>query len=138
MYGIGASIRDAIPHVLRRFYDEAFFTAFSTGRPWQHIYECSTPHQVRSYRMRALRVGAASPHIVICNDAVRTADAPGGRLVSGDFIDPDGLVTQCAHCRRCRKVGTEDWEWVPSFVARPMLRVSHSLCSPCLAYHYPA
>ena len=54
------------------------------------------------------------------------------------YVNLDGAVVQCSHCRRCRHVITDEWAWVPSLVERSGADVTHGLCDPCLELLYPA
>jgi hypothetical protein len=136
-YRIGRSVREAIPGVLLPFYDEAFARVFNFNTPWEHLYECSAPTKQRYYRMRALRVHDGS-HLIVSSELVHEADGLRGEVaLAADYVDSHGFLLQCANCRRCRRVGTARWDWVPAYVAEPVARVSHGLCPTCLALHYP-
>lgn len=136
-YRIGRSIREAVPLVLVAFYDEALEGVFATNLPWEHLYECSAPTSQRSYRMRAVRLLDGS-HLIISNELVHEADCLRGEVaLEANYIDRRGFLLQCANCRRCRRVGTTRWDWVPAYVAEPVALVSHGLCPTCLALHYP-
>lgn len=134
-YGIGSSVRKAIPPVLVRFYEKAFDQSVARGRPWEHVYECSSPTELRSFRMRVHPLG--NGFLVVTNDLVRTTDAPTPTTARlSDYVGDDGVLVQCAHCRRCRRHGTETWDWVPTYVATPFPGVSHGFCRSCLHCHY--
>jgi hypothetical protein len=135
---IGRSVREAIPGVLLSFYDEAFASVFALNSPWEHLYECSAPTKQRFYRMRTVPLHDGD-YLVVSNELVQEVDALRGEVASGAaYIDGDGFLLQCANCRRCRRVGTTRWDWVPAYVADPLALVSHGLCPTCLAVHYPA
>jgi hypothetical protein len=137
-YGIGRSVREAIPSVLLTFYDEAFARVFTSGSPWEHVYQCPTPTSQRSYRMRVVRLPDRN-HLVASNELLHEADDPGGGVArTAKYVDSRGFVLQCANCRRSRRVGTPSWDWVPAYVGEPVAQVSHGLCLTCVALHYPA
>jgi len=136
-YTIGRSVREAIPDILRPFYDDAFARVFRLDSPWEHLYDCSAPTKKRTFRMRALRLPDRN-HIIVSNELVYEADGVQGPVaLAADYIDGDGFLLQCANCRRSRRVGTATWDWVPAYVADPVALVSHGLCPTCLALHYP-
>jgi hypothetical protein len=136
-YPIGCSLWEAIPPVLVGFYDIALASVFASGSPWEHVYECPSPVRMRSFRMRVARVHDGS-HLIVSNELVREIGGSAGEAASpADYVDAYGLRVQCAHCRRCRRAGTETWDWVPAYLTEPDGEVSHGLCLTCLALHYP-
>ena len=139
VYRVGASTRAAIPQVLARFYAQAFAETVANGGAREHVYECSSPTQVRSFRMRVVALRGRS-HLVVANDLIHVTDAPPAAATehAPDYVTEAGILVQCAHCRRCRRVATGTWDWVPAFVAKPYAEVSHGLCDACLQYHYAA
>ncbi len=49
------------------------------------------------------------------------------------YCDENGLIRQCADCRRVRRPGPEAiWDWVPDYVTAQPDRISHGLCEICL------
>ena len=69
------------------------------------------------------------------------APAPDPAFVEAAYVDANGLITMCAHCRRTRRADAqraERWDWVPAWVARLPDRTSHGLCPGCFSYHYPS
>jgi hypothetical protein len=55
------------------------------------------------------------------------------------YVDRDGLITMCSHCRCSRRVDSLDhWDFVPEYLQplEPAVRVSHGLCPVCRAYFY--
>jgi len=56
------------------------------------------------------------------------------------YVDANGIITNCAHCRCSRRVDSLDqWDFVPEYL-QPRLesevQVSHGLCPVCQAYFY--
>ncbi len=41
-FGLGSHLGNAIPPILREFYDGAYRNALETGTVWEHEYECSS------------------------------------------------------------------------------------------------
>jgi hypothetical protein len=157
-YALGASVRPVIPDVLRRFYEEAFASVLASGAPLDHEYRCATPTEQQLFRMRVARLGAdgavdtagESPaFLVISNQLVHKEAAHEDEAVRlrslRAYVGSDGILVQCSHCRRCRRLATSDgerereweWDWVPAYVASPPALVSHGLCTTCFAHHYP-
>jgi len=42
---------DAIPLVLQPFFRQHFAAVLQEDRPWEHLYECSSPEQLRLFHM---------------------------------------------------------------------------------------
>lgn len=126
----------AIPEPLRTFYEDAFRDALVTGKVFEQDYECSTPLRERRYRLRALPIDRRA--LVLEHSLVSSflhPDDDAAELVAS-YIDPDGIVTQCAHCRRVRDPRTGAFHWVPAWVRRPHARTSHGLCVSCGGFYY--
>ena len=135
-YGIGTSVKRAIPAVLCDFYESAFARVFDGGAPLDYLYECPSNAQHRSFRMRADRL-TDDGYVIVSNHLVREVDFVCDEpRVPAVYTDGNGLVVQCAHCRRVRRVGTELWDWVPSCVSAPTEIISHGPCTSCFAQHY--
>jgi hypothetical protein len=55
------------------------------------------------------------------------------------YVQGNGLIIQCAHCRRIQRPGAPDsWDWVPVWVESCPRNLGHGLCRPCFEYHYGA
>ncbi len=136
-WGIGSRLMDAIPDVLRPFYSGLFAQALSERAVVEHEYECSSPTQLRRFRMRVHPCDSGVLLVVhsrIEDHLHADAGHPGGAL----YREADGLITQCSHCRRVQRIdGTREWDWVPEYVARPPPTISHGLCNLCVEYYYP-
>ena len=140
-WGLGANVLDAVPTVLRPFYVRLFARALETCAPVDHDYECSSPEQRRTYRMRVQPVAGA---FVVVHTLLRE-EAHGDEAhaaVESIYRDARGTIEQCAHCRRVRRASTPDgataeWDWVPDYVASMPPCTSHGVCAVCVAYFYP-
>ena len=136
---IGRGILDVIPPVLQRFYRDAFHSVLFTKQPWEHRYECSSPHQYRQFHMhvRPVSGGVLTIHSLAVQHAVRLE---GSKSAEEEYRSAQGIVTMCSHCRRTRRAHTAPpvWDWVPAFVEQMPEQCSHGLCLPCFEYHYPA
>ncbi|MEO8801134.1 MAG: hypothetical protein ABI551_24800 [Polyangiaceae bacterium] len=135
-WGIGSRVMDAIPDVLRPFYAGLFAQALSERAVVEHDYECSSPTQLRRFRMRIHPCDSGALLVVhsrIEEQLHTAAEHSRGAL----YGEADGLITQCSHCRRVQRVdGTREWDWVPEYVARPLPTISHGLCNLCVEYYY--
>jgi hypothetical protein len=136
----GFDLFDAIPDVLRAVYSYAFQHVLSTGRVWEQSYECSGPTLFRMFRMRIHLLKPQNWFAVTNALVVERSHARMGTADPNTYVDANGLITNCAHCRWSKRVGCPDqWDFVPEYL-QPRLdsavKVSHGLCPVCRAYFY--
>lgn len=142
-WGLGCQVMDAIPGVLRGYYQALLDEALAVtpgAAPLHHAYECSTPHHFRvcSLRLHRLRAGLLLVHGILLE---RPHDVRQRRpqVPSAGYITRSGHVQQCVHCRRVRLAdGVERWDWVPAWVEQPPQRPRQGLCGFCFEYYYGA
>jgi hypothetical protein len=134
----GRFVLDAIAEPLRPFFAENFERCLRDGRPWEHVYECSSADHFRLFHMTTFPLGAAEGLLVVNSlrqevAHPRIACPPLDELYRNEY----GIVTQCSHCRRVRRNGSDQvWDWVPAWVATQPPNTSHGLCEPCIGFHY--
>jgi hypothetical protein len=138
---VGFDLFDAIPDVLRTVYSAAFQEVLSTGQAWGRSYECSSPTVFRMFRMR-IHLLKPQNWFLVANTLVFERSHP--KLTEPDsntYVDSDGLITICAHCRCSRRVDSPyQWDFVPEYVQLRLesaVKVSHGLCPVCRVYFYP-
>jgi hypothetical protein len=138
----GAALLEAIDRPLRAFYEEHLRCVLEGGQAWEHEYECSSPQLHRRFRLSAEPLDQGSGLLLVHSClAARPHDErthqvlpPHGVL----YVDEDGLMTQCIHCRRMRRRGDEElWDWVPAWVTRVPDNASGGLCPACVKRWYP-
>lgn len=140
-WGLGANVVDVVPLALRPFYRRLFARALETGAPVDHDYECSSPTQRRTFRMRVHPT--VSGAVVVVHSLLRE-EAHGEEAhaaLESEYRSESGIIEQCSHCRRIRRTATPDsaaaeWDWVPAYVARMPARTSHGVCAACLDYFF--
>lgn len=139
---LGTSVLEIIPEPLRSFYAGGFASAKREFRPWEHDYECSSPDLYRLFHMRVLPL--ANSYLLVENslriERPHGAERPPMPANAALYLNANGLVTMCSHCRRTRRSSTLEtpvWDWVPSYLENPPATVSHGLCRNCRAYFYP-
>ncbi len=137
-WSIGASVMDAVPTVLRPFYD-ALFEEVRRGRePYEHSYECSSPITKRMFQMRVLPCGKDG--VLVVNSLVHEIRYPGAlsHAIEALYREVHGLIVICANCRRVRRAHASPavWDWVPAYVERIPDQVSHGLCEICSHFYY--
>lgn len=136
---LGACLTDAIPAVLRPFYDRMFDAALNgptTPRPIQHEYECSSADVYRKFQMSLYPLASRRGVLVVnsliveaSHDASRRAPHPPHEAL---YRGGDGLIRQCAHCRRTQSAADPTrWDWVPAFIATMPPHINHTLCTFC-------
>lgn len=137
---LGSDLFEAIPHVLKPAYSEAFREVLRTGLVWAQPYECSSPTVFRVFRMR-IHLLKPREGFVVTNTLV--VERPHRQTASADantHVDANGFVTVCAHCRCTQQVDNPNqWDFVPQYLQLRLEstpKVSHGLCDVCRAYFY--
>lgn len=135
---LGRCVMDAIAEPLRPFFVENYGRCLREGRPWEHVYDCSSAELYREFHLTAFPLGEAEGLLVVNSlrrEAIHTRVPcpPLDEL----YRDDGGMVTQCCHCRRVRRIGeAKVWDWVPAWVSDRPANTSHGLCEPCMGFHY--
>jgi hypothetical protein len=132
----GSSYLDGVPGPIRPFYSGLFHRVQRTGEPAVHEFELPCEDVVRRFRLRVMPLSGG---LLLIRHQV--ASTPMGRQPSladrTEYVDADGLVHQCAHCRMVLRLGENTWDWVPEWVAEPPSIMSHGLCPVCFRHYYP-
>lgn len=141
-WGLGRSVLEACPPVLRDFYAQALAAALAQEQRWDHDYECSSPGKSRRMRMSAYplpgRAGLLVVHALVAEAPHDAAAAASLVFDAATYTDAHGIVHQCAHCRKVRRTsGPPHWDWVLEYVENPGPMISHDLCDACLDFYYP-
>jgi hypothetical protein len=135
-FGPGASYVGAIPDVLRGFFERAFAESLASGRPFEHDYECSSDQLFRTFHLRAMPVRERGLMLEHALRVEKAHEGPGEEHHATRYVASDGLVHQCAHCRRVRRAGKETWDWVPAWTRSPPRHASHGLCKACYGFYW--
>lgn len=142
-WGLGRSLPDAIPGVLRPFYEDLFRRSSQNEgmRPIQHEYECSSADLFRRFCMAVYSLGKGEGFAVVNSLVLEAPHDPQERKACepdfATYAAADGFVRQCASCRRVKNVREPNrWDWVPAWVTSPPTRTSHTFCDVCFAYYY--
>ena len=135
-WGLGADITRAIAEPLRPIFQDCYEQCLREDRPWVHIYECSSPAVYRAFQMKVFPLRRGEGILVINSLKVvaamhRRSEPP----LEERFRAANGLILQCAHCRRVQRVDGQ-WDWVADWVGWPAPRTSHGICDACVAYYY--
>lgn len=137
---VGSDLFEAIPEVLRAAYADAFQQVLSTGKVWEHSYECSSPTVFREFRMRIHLLKPQNWFVVTNPLSFERPHTRTARAEANTYVTANGLVTMCAHCRCSRRLDNPDqWDFVPDYLqlsSVSALKVSHGLCPICRAYFY--
>jgi hypothetical protein len=146
-WSIGAAFMDAIPDPLRDFYTRLFSATLAGSSqtdpsPVRHEYECSSAAVYRRFLMTVYPLRSGSGLLVVNTLTVECAhdqaERPPQLANTASYTGNDGIVRQCAHCRRIQVPANPDlWHWVPAWVDKCPLQVSHTLCNFCLDHYYP-
>lgn len=138
-WAAGAPLWEAVGEPLTDFYLPHFERLLREGRAWSHTYECSSPTTYRRNRMTVSpvkdRQGLLVVNAVVAEAPHDVAERPP-REPSPVYVGAGGLVKMCANCRRAIRTDGGGWDWVPAYVRRIPLNVSHGLCPLCAQWLY--
>ena len=136
-WSLGASIFTSIPDSLIPFYKNHYSQVLREGCVWEHVYECSSPEMYRLFHMLTYPMAAEGLLVINSLRNEMPHDRPVSQLPISEYEDSHGIIHQCVHCRRVRRVRLEEtWDWVPQFVRSPSQAISHGLCFPCFTFYY--
>ena len=107
-----------------------------------HDYECSSDTVYRRYHQIVYPIGGREGLLVVNSLVVERLNHPDRRPARAAdelfYVDENGLIYQCAHCRRVKNVREgERWDWVPEWVKRCPECTSHVFCPTCFRHYYP-
>lgn len=137
-WGLGRCISDAIPEPLKSFYETNYRDCLNTATPWEHTYECSSVDTLRLFHMTALPIGKRQAILVVNSLRIETPmDRDSAPPLEATYLNRQGMMVQCAHCRRVRHAEpATSWDWVREWVRKPLHNTSHTICEPCLGFYY--
>jgi hypothetical protein len=140
-YMVGKPVLDSVPQVLKSFYIKAYQKVLASRKPWAHTYECSSANTFRTFHMSVYSDLEKNGLLVVNSLSV---ERPHGRDREPHQVSPvysaphSGFVTLCSHCRRTQRVDHKEiWDWVPAYLERPPMTISHGLCPVCMVVYYP-
>ncbi len=144
-WSLGKPVLDSIPDLLKSFYTELFESALNAKDPSifsRHLqYECSSSELYRRFSMHLYPLGKdgfVTVHSLLVEEPYLTLPREGLiALDENQYIDINGIVRQCANCRRIQSIkNKERWDWIPKWVNEPVSNTSHGICPPCLHHYY--
>jgi hypothetical protein len=134
-YQLTHSIFDVTPASLTGFYRNLYDGVRGTREERTHIMECSSPRLLRRFRM-SIRPFGEDGLLIVDTLLEETPHSRESREAEAGYVDRNGIVTLCSHCRRTQNVRQpERWDRVQGFLENDT-RISHGLCLLCLNYHY--
>ncbi|MFO0681109.1 MAG: hypothetical protein U0234_03610 [Sandaracinus sp.] len=137
-WGLGALALDAAG-VVRPKLVELHEEVIATGGPVTFRYECPTAESARTFELRLLPLdggrGLLALHSLVVARPHEDPHFPDPAV----YLTPQGMILQCAYCRRTRRAGGIDvWDVVGDYIARSPSNATHGICPPCGAHYYPA
>ena len=143
-WNVGSNFFAAVAEPLHPFFRALFERA--TGerhalQPAEHVYECSSSQEFRQFSMQVFPLAEGAGFVVL-NSLVTArphdhVERPPHPADIKRYADVNGLMHQCAHCRRMRRADDPDrWDWVPAWIDARQRDISHGICPLCYAYYY--
>jgi hypothetical protein len=137
---VGCDLLDALPDSLKALYFDAFRQVLTAGQVWEHSYECSSPTWSRKFRMRIHLLKPQDWFLGTNSLIVERSSGEAAATEPNTYVDANGLITICVHCRCSRRVRSRDqWDFVTEYLCpqrESAVKVSHGLCPVCRAYFY--
>jgi hypothetical protein len=132
----GVGYFEAVQGELRSWALGAATRSMASEGVFESDYECSSPTEKRTFRMRMLPLPGGG---LLIEHSLRL-EAPhasvGAAPDLANYRNDGGLIVMCANCRKVRRSDKSAWDWVPAWVAAQPERVSHGLCFVCLEFYY--
>jgi hypothetical protein len=137
-FPLGAMVPHGISANVRQFFIDNYRRCLEEIRPWEHLYECSSPEAFRLLQMTVFPLGQREGLLVVNASRIEQPHARQPRETSDDgYRDKFGLAHQCVHCRRVRQADNiQTWDWIADWEHSPPKNTSHGLCAACAAYYY--
>ncbi len=138
-WGVGRNVFDAMSGQVAEFYREHWAAVLASGEPGQHTYECSSREEFRLFHMTSHPLPGGLGLVLVVNSLahVRAHDRVARQAIEVRYRDADGLILQCANCRRVRDTESQGaWHWIPDWVSKPPDLTSHGICSICIGVYY--
>ena len=135
-FSVGCHVIDVIEGPLREFYDDLYRRCLESGEAIEHEYECSSGDEFRKFRMHAFPIGE-SHGIMVDHSLIvsRAHDRVPHGFEPNLYVNGQGILQQCGHCRQIKNLKTNSWDWCPDALGR--LKISHGLCEWCRDYYFP-
>lgn len=111
-----------------------------SGESFSVDSECSSPQVLRLLRTQHVPVRQPDEDRIVGVLLVHTIIHQGPMQAVRPLLQPDdaayrrldGLVLMCCNCRRVHRVGSVGrWDFVPAYLERPPVPVTHGFCEPC-------
>jgi hypothetical protein len=135
---LGRCILDAIPASIRPFFEVNYRRSLQEGRPWVHVYECSSEAVYRNFHLKVFPLENSEGLLLVNSLWVETAQQQETfPPIEERYRNRNGLIIQCCHCRRFRRADAHStWDWVRPWVEKMPENISHGICKICTGFYY--
>jgi hypothetical protein len=142
-WGLGRSVLDCVSGEVKAFYESNYAKCLETQERWDHVYECSSDELIRRFHQIVYPLGQGEGLLIVNSLIVQRPFYEGERPAcepdDETYLDANGLIHQCAFCRRVKNIREpEHWDWVPAWVRQCPDNTSHTYCPTCFAHYFPA
>lgn len=140
-WGIGNSVLDCTPPILRGLLKKAYDRAFA-GETVEYEYNCHSPEKFRRYVMRLIPQpdgNVVAEHALLFEQEHQDVLDLGLQAVKAGYQRADGIIVQCCNCRKLRSLKDSlRWDLVRSLIASAAgFTISHGICPVCAEQLYP-
>ena len=136
---VGTCFQANLPRVLQGFFRESLERARTTLELWRFEYDCSSADIYRKFQLTLFPQPNRKEFVFVHSRLIeRPHTWPAVDGIESAYRCRDGLIHMCCNCRRARCQESARWDWVPDFVRKRPLDVSHGICSFCRDWLYGA
>ena len=135
---LGRCVLEAIPLPLRAFFEGNYRRSLMEARPWEHIYECSSDEVHRKFHMKVFPLRNSEGLLLVNSLRIESPQQHESfPPIEERYTNQGGLMTQCCHCRRFRRVDLQStWDCVRCWVEKKPENISHGICEICSGFYY--
>ena len=136
--GLGVSVMDTVPVILRDFYRRVYSHCLETGDVWCHHYQCSSPSDFRVFEEIVIGMPERQG-LVIAHQLQMQMPQPNAVEYPEEakFVNPlTEAIGQCAHCRRVVDPHHRRWVLMPEWVRHRPGNIQDDLCPACYVSTY--
>ncbi len=135
---LGGELVSMMAGPVQGYYARALKRALYTLEPWHHRYLCPSPVAMEEWKLSAYPLQDRSGLLLYHALVVQRPSARAYAAVDERYLDLEGGLTICCHCRRTRRAMSEDlWDYVPAYLGPDAPHEAEQILCPACHDFYP-